>query len=128
MDSRAAGWKRGMHDAPYYKQAHWFRLGYGELFMELSGRYLAQVSRIDRHHPFGLINLRRAPIGEMYCLAQYLKAHASACKRIELTVVEFLDDQGWREGSHGEILNKVGTTVFDAGFVSAIRKVLGDSN
>lgn len=39
---------------------------------------------------------------------------------------EFLADNGWVEGSHGEILNERGRTVFDVGFASAIRKVLED--
>jgi hypothetical protein len=89
MDSRAAGWKGGMHDAAYFKQAHWFPFGYGELFMQLWRPYLAQVAAGDaRNHPFAFVNLRRAPIGGMYCVAQYLKAHAAACKRIGLTVAK----------------------------------------
>lgn len=39
---------------------------------------------------------------------------------------EFLEHQGWREGSHGDILNDRGRTLFDMGFARAIRKVLGD--
>jgi hypothetical protein len=38
-----------------------------------------------------------------------------------------LNDEGWREGSHGEILNDTDRTLFDVGFASAIRKVLVDS-
>ena len=38
---------------------------------------------------------------------------------------EFLEDQGWQEGSHGEITNAKGRTLFDIGFARAIRKVLG---
>lgn len=37
---------------------------------------------------------------------------------------QFLEDQGWREGSHGEILNGKGRTLFDVGYARAIRKVL----
>jgi len=37
---------------------------------------------------------------------------------------EFLADNGWVEGPHGEILNERGRTVFDVGFASALRKVL----
>lgn len=90
MDSRGAGWKGGMHDAPYYKQAYWFQPEYGELFLQLWAQYLEEVARIDRRHPFAFINLRRAPIGEMYCLAQYNKAHAAACERIGLPVAKAL--------------------------------------
>lgn len=37
---------------------------------------------------------------------------------------EFLSEEGWREGPHGEILNGSGRKVFDIGFTRAIRKVL----
>lgn len=40
----------------------------------------------------------------------------------------FLNDQGWREGAHGEILTEHGRTVFPVGFARAIRKVLGKSH
>lgn len=33
--------------------------------------------------------------------------------------------QGLREGSHGEIKNEAGRTLFEVGFGRAIRKVLG---
>jgi hypothetical protein len=38
---------------------------------------------------------------------------------------QFLGEQGWCEGSHGEILNDRGRTIFEVGFARAIRKVLG---
>jgi hypothetical protein len=38
---------------------------------------------------------------------------------------EFLEDQDWQEGSHGEITTAKGRTLFDVGFARAIRKVLG---
>lgn len=38
---------------------------------------------------------------------------------------EFLHDRGWRELEHGEIVNEKGRTVFDPGYATAIRKVLG---
>ncbi|WP_432258218.1 gamma-mobile-trio protein GmtX [Cupriavidus sp. TMH.W2] len=37
---------------------------------------------------------------------------------------EYLENQGLREGSHGEIVNERGRTVFEVGFARAIRKVL----
>lgn len=37
---------------------------------------------------------------------------------------DFLADNGWVEGPHGEILNERGRTVFNIGFASAVRKVL----
>lgn len=36
-----------------------------------------------------------------------------------------LEEQGWREGAHGEIVNERGRTLFDIGFARAIRKILG---
>ena len=86
MDRRHAGWKGGTHDAAYYKQAHWFLPEYGEWFLQLWHRYLEQVARIERDHPFAFINLSREPVGSMYTLTQYNKAHAAACERIGLTV------------------------------------------
>lgn len=90
LESRHAGWKGGMHDGPYYKQAYWFLPEYGEWFLQLWHRYLEQVARFDRHHPFAFINLNREPAGGMYCLSQYNKAHAAACERIGLSVSKML--------------------------------------
>jgi site-specific recombinase XerD len=86
MERRHAGWKGGMHDAAYYKQAYWFLPEYGEWFLQLWHRYLEQVARVERDHPFAFINLNREPIGAMYTLTQYNKAHAAACERIGLSV------------------------------------------
>lgn len=38
---------------------------------------------------------------------------------------DFLESKGWREAAHGEIVTDKGRTVFDPGFATAIRKVLG---
>jgi len=86
LDRRHAGWKGGTHDAAYYKQAYWFVPEYGEWFLQLWFRYLEQVAHIERNHPFALINLSRLPVGAMYTLNQYNKAHAAACERIGLSV------------------------------------------
>lgn len=86
MNSRHVGWKGGTHDGPYYKQAYWFMPEYGEWFLSIWRCYLEQVARVERNHPFAFINLSREPIGAMYALAQYNKAHAAACERIGLTV------------------------------------------
>jgi integrase len=90
MDRRHAGWKGGTHDGPYYKQAYWCLPEYGEWFLHLWLRYLEQVARIDRNHPFAFVNLNRDPIGGMYTLTQYNKAHAAACERIGLKVSKAL--------------------------------------
>ncbi|MDQ0741237.1 gamma-mobile-trio protein GmtX [Pseudomonas sp. W4I3] len=39
---------------------------------------------------------------------------------------EHLETCGLREGSHGEIVNERGRTLFDVGFARAIRKILGN--
>lgn len=90
MDRRHAGWKGGTHDAAYYKQAYWFLPEYGEWFLQVWHRYLEQVARIDRAHPFAFINLSREPFGAMYTITQYNKAHAAACERIGLKVAKAL--------------------------------------
>jgi hypothetical protein len=109
MGSLQAGWKGGTHDGPFYKQAYWFMPEYGELFLDLWYRYLDQVARIDRHHPFAFVNLHRAPIGAMYCIAQYNKAHAAACERIGLPVSKALGTtpHGHRH-AYGRRLNNAG--------------------
>lgn len=88
--SRHAGWKGGLHDGPYFKQAHWFQPQYGEWFLQLWHRYLREVAFLDRDHPFAFANLVREPRGSMYCLPQYNKAHAAACERIGLQVAKSL--------------------------------------
>jgi integrase len=79
-----------VHDAPYYKQAYWFVPEYGEWFLQIWHRYLEQVAYMERDHPFAFINLSREPIGAMYTLTQYNKAHTAACERIGLTVSKAL--------------------------------------
>lgn len=39
---------------------------------------------------------------------------------------EFLSQEGWREGPHGEILNPKGRALFHVGFANAIRKLLDE--
>lgn len=109
MDRRHAGWKGGMHDAAYYKQAYWFSPEYGEWFALLWHRYLEQVVRVERSHPFAFINLHRDPVGAMYTLTQYNKAHAAACQRIGLSVSKGLGTtpHGHRH-AYGQRLRKAG--------------------
>ncbi|MDR5777140.1 MULTISPECIES: gamma-mobile-trio recombinase GmtY [unclassified Caballeronia] len=109
LDRRHAGWKGGMHDAPFYKQAYWFVPHYGEWFLELWHCYLKQVARFDRDHPFAFINLKREPYGAMYTLTQYNKAHAAACKRIGLEVGKTLGTtpHGHRH-AYGQRLKRAG--------------------
>jgi hypothetical protein len=37
---------------------------------------------------------------------------------------EFLDQEGWREGANGEIVNERGRVLFDLGFIPALRKLI----
>ena len=91
MDRRHAGWKGGTHDKAYYKRAYWFEPKYGEWFRQLwDDCYIQQVARIERDHPFAFINMSREPLGGIYTLTQYNKAHAAACERIGLTVGKVL--------------------------------------
>jgi len=39
----------------------------------------------------------------------------------------YLEERGLKEGSHGELINERGRTVFEVGFARAVRKVLGDA-
>lgn len=39
---------------------------------------------------------------------------------------DYLEERGLHEGSHGEIVNERGRTVFEVGFARGIRKMLGD--
>ncbi|MDO3521962.1 gamma-mobile-trio recombinase GmtY [Ralstonia pseudosolanacearum] len=86
MRRQHAGWKGGMHDGAYYKRAYWFLPEYGEWFLQIWHRYLEQVARVDRSHPFAFVNLGREPVGAAYKLARYNKTHAAACERIGLKV------------------------------------------
>jgi hypothetical protein len=38
---------------------------------------------------------------------------------------DYLEERGPKEGSHGEVVNERGRTMFEVGFARAVRKVLG---
>ena len=86
LDAHAAGWKGSTLDDEWYMRAYWFVPKFGELFLTLWYRYMEQVARIERPHPFSWINLGQGPKGGMYCLGQYWRAHARACERIGMVV------------------------------------------
>jgi hypothetical protein len=86
LSSRGAGWKNPRLDNKYYMQAYWFIPEYGELFLQLWQKYLQEVARLDRNHPFAFINLDRAPVGAMYCIDKYTKAHGAAIERLGMQV------------------------------------------
>lgn len=79
-----AGWKNPMLDGEYYMRAWWFEPVYGKWFLQIWQRYMREVAMVDRSHPFAFINLDREPVGEMYCIEAFTKAHEAAVRRIGL--------------------------------------------
>lgn len=65
------------------------------------------------------------PIAVLSVGARLNDSERSALKKAIDT--EFLADNDWTEGSHGEILNKHGRTIYEVGYVSAIRKILDET-
>jgi len=80
-----AGWKGGLLDGKYYKEAHWFLPERGEMFMRYWLLYMRQLATIRRLHPYALVNLEKTTVGKIYCLDEQYKAHQRACRRIGLT-------------------------------------------
>lgn len=83
------------------------------------------------------VTVDRRPQGALIAAAPGVQQTAVLALSAQLTPSErdalqkaissnYLDDRGLREGSHGEIVNERGRTVFEVGFTRAIRKVLGD--
>lgn len=84
----------------------------------------AQVT-VDRR-PLGASTssvLGGQPIAVLALSAQLTASERNALQKSVLA--EYLEERGLREGSHGEITNERGRTVFEVGFARAIRKVLG---
>lgn len=82
---------------------------------------------VDRR-PLGATVISSPSTGPTFVLE--MKAQLTPSERDALRKAispEFLNYQDWREGSHGEIFNSVDRVIFDVGFTTAIRKVLGDS-
>lgn len=79
-----AGWKNPLLDGEYYMRAWWFDPVYGKWFLQLWQSYMHEVALVDRSHPFAFINLDRAPVGDMYCVEAFTKAHEAAVRRIGL--------------------------------------------
>ncbi len=58
-----------------------------------------------------------------------LSAQLTPSERVALqkaVSADYLEERGLKEGSHGEIVNERGRTMFEVGFARAIRKVLGN--
>jgi hypothetical protein len=64
-----------------------------------------------------------APMAILEMSAQLTPSEREALQKAVST--KYLEEQGLREGSHGEIVNERGRIVFEVGFARAIRKVLG---
>lgn len=93
LGSKHSGWKGGEHEeagGSIFFRAHWFEPQYGELFLALWLKYMHDLMRIPRTHPFAFVNTMRAPYGEMYSKKQYEKAHARAVMRVGLMPAKHL--------------------------------------
>lgn len=64
------------------------------------------------------------PVAVLALSAQLTPSERDALQKA--VSADYLEERGLKEGSHGEILNERGRTVFEVGFARAIRKVLGD--
>ncbi len=83
----------------------------------------AQVT-VDRR-PLGAAIVPGAqPVAVVAVSAQLTSSEREALQRA--VSASYLEERGLREGSHGEIVNDRGRTVFEVGFARAIRKVLSD--
>lgn len=56
-------------------------------------------------------------------LAQLTETETAALRKA--ISPDFLRQEGWREGQHGEIVNAKGRVLLDIGFANAVRKLLG---
>lgn len=83
------------------------------------------------------VTIDRRPLGTLTTAMSVVQPTAVLTLSVQLTQTErealqkaispdYLEDRGLREGTHGEIVNDRGRTLFEVGFARAIRKVLGD--
>ena len=63
------------------------------------------------------------PVAVLALAAQLTPSQREALQKA--VSADYLEERGLKEGSHGEIVNERGRTLFEVGFASAIRKVLG---
>ncbi len=80
---------------------------------------------VDRR-PLGatvVSNPSAGPIALLMMAGQLTPSEREALQKA--VSANFLEDQGWSEGSHGEVLNERGRTIFEVGYTRAIRRVLG---
>ncbi|MBD9620813.1 gamma-mobile-trio protein GmtX [Pseudomonas sp. PDM07] len=83
------------------------------------------------------VTVDRRPLGATIPVAPGLQSIAVLSLSAQLTPSEreslqkavspeYLEERNLQEGSHGEIVNERGRTLFDVGFARAIRKILGN--
>lgn len=93
----------------------------------------AQLNVLKAHTQ---VTVDRRPLGATISAAPGTQPVAVLAPSAQLTPSErealqkavsasYLEERGLKEGSHGEIVNERGWTVFDVGFARAVRKVLG---
>lgn len=79
---------------------------------------------VDRR-PIGVRAPGAAAVGSTLTSSHSAQLTPSEREALEKAVsADYLERHGLREGSHGEIVNDRGRTMFDVGFTRAIRKVL----
>jgi hypothetical protein len=92
----------------------------------------AQLNTLKAH---AQVTVDRRPLGATVSAAPGAQPMAVLTLPAQLTLSErealqkavstdYLEERGLREGSHGEIVNARGRTVFEVGFARAIRKIL----
>ena len=84
------------------------------------------------------VTVDRRPLGATVSVAPGVQPVTVLAMAEQLTATElealqkavsasYLDERGFKEGSHGEIVNERGRTIFEVGFARAVRKMLGDA-
>ena len=83
------------------------------------------VVTVDRR-PLGATALSTSVVEPVSVLTLPAQLTASEREALQKAVSsDYLEERGLREGSHGEIVNERGRTMFEVGFARAIRKILG---
>lgn len=93
----------------------------------------AQINTLKAHtqvtvdrRPLGatVSSVSGVPVAVVELSAQLTPTEREALQKA--VSADYLDERSLKEGSHGEIVNARGRTIFEVGFARAIRKVLGD--
>lgn len=87
LGAKHAGYKCIVHveESGYvYRQVHWARPERGEEFLRLWYVYLQQILPLPRRHPFAFVNTEREPLGDIYSIGCFNKAHQRAVNKVGL--------------------------------------------